>query len=80
MISQEMLAFFKQDDVSKFQTLNLEKCMIYSREIEIFKCQYTHFAHIHLSFGCTDEKMDLSIYVDTYGRFFQILQNQTFEN
>ena len=39
--------------------------LIYSRKVEIFKCPYTHFAHIHLSFGCTDEKMDLGIYLDT---------------
>ena len=40
--------------------------LMYSRKIEVFKCQYAHFAHIGLSFGCTDEKMDLGIYLDTY--------------
>ena len=80
MISQEMLAFFKKDDVSKFQTLHLGKCMMYSRKIEVFKCQYAHFAHIHLSFGCTDEKMDLGIYLDTYRSKCQNLQMFKFEN
>ena len=62
------------------QTLNLEKCMIYSRKIDIFKCQYAHFAHIHLSFGCTDEKIDLSVYLDTYKSKCQNFQTFQFEN
>ena len=45
--------------------------MIYSRKIEIFKCMYAHFAHIHSSFGCTDEKMEISLYLDTYGHFLK---------
>jgi len=47
----------------------LTKSMIYNRKIEVCKCQYAHFAHIRLSFGCTDEKIDFGIYLDTYGRF-----------
>ena len=54
--------FSENVDFSKFEHLNIEKCMIYSRKIEIFKCQYTHFAHIRLSFGCTDEKIDSGLY------------------
>ena len=52
----------------------LTKSMIYNRKIEVFKCQYAHFAHIRLSFGCTDEKMDFGLYLDTYGRISQILK------
>ena len=55
--------------------LNLQKCKMYSRKIGVFKCQYAHFAHIHSPFGCTDEKMDLSIYLDTYSRNFQNFPN-----
>ena len=51
--------------------------MIYSRKIEVCKCQYAHFAHIRLSFGCTDEKMDFGTYLDTYGR---ISKTMTFEH
>ena len=45
------------------------KSMMYSRKIKVFKCQYVHFAHIRLSFGCTDEKIDLGICLHTYTRF-----------
>ena len=41
----------------------------------MFKCQYVHFAHIRLSFGCTDEKIDLGICLHTYTRFS--IQNKT---
>ena len=41
--------------------------MIYNREIKVLKCHYAHFAHIRLSFGCTDEKIDLRIYLHTFG-------------
>ena len=61
MISQEISTFGKIVDFSKPQTLNLEKCMIYSGQIEVLKCHYAHVAHIRLSFGCTDEKMDFGI-------------------
>ena len=67
MISQDMSTFFKNVDFSKSQTLNVEKCMIHSRNIEVFKCHYAHFAHIRLSFGCTDEKIDVCIYLHTFG-------------
>ena len=56
----------------KSQTLNIENCMIYSREIETFKCQCAHFAHMHSSFGCTDEKMDVGLYSETYGHFSKV--------
>ena len=48
--------------------------MIDSRKIEVCKCQYAHFAHIRLSFGCTDEKMDFGTYLDTNCRIPQILK------
>ena len=70
---------FQKGWFSKSQTLNLEKCMMYSRKIEVFKCHCAHFAHIRLSFGCTDEKMDFGLYSDTYGdncRIFQIPQSE----
>ena len=67
---------FKNVDFSKSQTLNVEKCMIYSRKIEVFKCNYAHFAHIRLSFGCTDEKIDLHIYLDTYWIFIKFSKFQ----
>ena len=44
----------------------LTKSMMHTRKIKVFKCQYVHFAHIRLSFGCTDEKIDLVICVHTY--------------
>ena len=72
MISQEISTFFfKNVGFSKSQTLNLEKCMIYSREIEVFKCHYAHFAHIRLSFGCTDEKIGFHIYLHTLVNFMK---------
>ena len=71
MISQEISTFFKNVDFSKSQTLNLEKCMIYSRKIEVLKCHYAHFAHIRLSFGCTDEQIDFHIYLHTLGNFLK---------
>ena len=50
--------------------------MIYSRKIDVFKCHYAHFAHIRLSFGCTDEKMNFRIHLHTFGNFlnFPILE------
>ena len=74
MISLEISTVFKNVDRSKSQALNIEKYMIYSRKIEVVKCHYAHFAHIHLSFGCTDEKIDFGIYLDTDGRFFKNVQ------
>ena len=71
MISQEISASFKNVDFSKSQTSNLEKCMIYSRQMEDFKCHYAHFSHIRLSFGCTDEQIDFCIYLHTLGNFFK---------
>ena len=50
--------------------------MIYSRKIEVFECHYAHFAHIRLSFGCTDEKMDFGIYLDTYWKHLEISKFQ----
>ena len=46
----------------------LTKSMMYSRKVKVYKCQYVHFAHIRLSFGCTDEKIDLGICLHTYTR------------
>ena len=52
----------------------LTKSMIYSRKIEVFKCQYAHFAHIRLSFGCTDEKMDCRLYLHTSWKLISYCQ------
>ena len=50
--------------------------MIYSRKIDIFKCRYAHVAHIHLSFGCTDEKIGFGLYSDTYGKFSNLKKSK----
>ena len=76
MISQEISTCFKTADFAKSQTFNLEKYMIYSREIEVLKCHYAHFAHIRLSFGCTDEKMDFCLYLHTSWKFIKISKFQ----
>ena len=57
----------KQVDVLKYRTLNCETCMLYSRRIKVFKCQYAHVAHICLSFGCTDGDVDVGLYLITSG-------------
>ena len=46
-------------------SIYLTKSGIYIPKIDICKCQYAHFAHIRLSFGCTDGKMDFGMYSDT---------------
>ena len=68
IVSRYFQQFSRNVDFPKFQNLNLGKCKTYSRKIEMFKCQYAHFAHIHLSFGCTDEQIDFGLYSDTYGK------------
>ena len=58
--------FLKISEISAVHVYKYLYMLIYSRKIKVFKCQCAHFAHIGLSFGCTDEKMDLGIYLDTY--------------
>ena len=69
--------FLKKNKHVKLHDYKYLCMLMYSRKIEVFKCQYAHFAHIRLSFGCTDEKMDLRIYLTTSGRISQISK---FEN
>ncbi len=40
--------------------------MIYSRNIKVFKYHCAHYAHISLSFGCTDETMDYGVHLHTF--------------
>ena len=56
--------------------------MIYTRKIKEFKGHYAHFSKILLSFGCTDEKMDLRLYSDTYDKFsfFPKFKNRTLKS
>ena len=67
---------FQNVRFSKFQHTKSWKMHDIQSNIEVFKCHYAHFAHIHSPFGYTDEKMDLSIYLDTYSRHFHFPNSQ----
>jgi hypothetical protein len=58
--------FEKISNMSKFMTIVIYIWLCTIMESIFSKCQYTHFEQIGLSFGYTDEKVDLGIYLNTY--------------